>query len=187
MNNENELLDAIAAEPEEKVDLTTIRRKAVELRNAYLEKADLEAQVKEISSKITGIERKDLPDMFSKAKVSSVTVEADGNHPAFVAERNTVYGAKIPEEKRMEAFQWFEHTGHGDLVKSVIEIVFGMQEHEERLRVMKLLSDNGVSYWNNESVHHQTLKAFVKRELQAGRVIPQDLLGVFIFDEVKIK
>ncbi len=187
MNDGKELLDAIAAEPTEQVDVSTIRRKAVELRDAYLVKADLEAKVKEVSSKISGIERKDLPDMFAKAKISSVSVEADGNHPPFIAERSTVYGAKIPEEKRMDAFQWFEQTGHGDLVKSVIEIVFGMQEHEERLRVMKLLSDNNVEYWNNESVHHQTLKAFVKREIQAGRIIPQDLLGVFIFDEVKIK
>ena len=125
--------------------------------------------------------------MFSKAKVSSITVEADGNHPSFVAERDTVYTAKIPEEKRMKAFEWFEQTGNGDLVKSVIQITFGMQEHEARLKVMKLLSDNGVEYWNNESVHHMTLKAFVKRELQAGKILPQDLLGVFIFDEVKIK
>ena len=187
MSNDQELLDAIAAEPEEVVDLSTIRRKAVELRDAYLEKAELEENVKKVASKITGIERKDLPDMFAKAKISSVSVEADGNHPGFVASRDTVYTAKIPDEKRMDAFQWFEQTGHGDLVKSVIQIVFGMQEHEERLRVMKLLSDNGVEFWNNESVHHQTLRAFVKRELQAGRIVPQDLLGVFIFDEVKIK
>jgi hypothetical protein len=182
-----ELLDAIAAELQEPVDLSVIRQKAVELRDAYLEKTELETKVQRLSSKIAGIERKDLPDMFAKAKVSSISVEADGNHPAFVASRDTVYTAKIPEDKRMDAFQWFEQTGHGDLVKSVIQITFGMQEHEERLRVMKLLSDNGVEFWNNESVHHQTLRAFVKRELQAGRIIPQDLLGVFIFDEVKIK
>jgi hypothetical protein len=62
-----------------------------------------------------------------------------------------------------------------------------MQEHEERLRVMKLLSENGVEYYTNESVHHMTLKAFVKKELTRGHVIPQDLLGVYVFDEVKIK
>jgi hypothetical protein len=185
--SDKELLDAIAAEPEEVVDLTTIRRKAVELRDTYLKKTDLENQLKEVQGRITGIERKDLPDMFAKAKISSVSVEADGNHPAFVASRDTVYAAKIPEEKRMEAFQWFESQGHGDLVKSVIQIVFGMQEHTERLKVMKLLSDHSIEYWNNESIHHQTLKAFVKREIQAGHIIPQDLLGVFIFDEVKIK
>jgi hypothetical protein len=187
MPDNQELLDAIEAESQEPVDLTVIRQKAIQLRDAYLEKADLEEKVKKVNSKITGIERKDLPDMFAKAKISSVSVDADGNHPPFIAERSTVYTAKIPEEKRMEAFQWFEQAGHGDLVKSIIQIVFGMQEHEERLRVMKLLSDNGIEYWNNESVHHQTLRAFVKRELQAGRILPQDLLGVFIFDEVKIK
>jgi hypothetical protein len=189
MPDNQELFDAIADEPEEVVDLTVIRQRAVELRDAYLEKADLEAQVKEISSKISGIERKDLPDLFAKAKISSISVEKDGNHPAFVAERGTVYTAKIPEDDniRAQAFQWFEQQGHGDLVKSVIQIVFGMQEHEERLRVMKLLADNHIEYWNNESVHHQTLKAFVKREIIAGRIVPQDLLGVYIFDEVKIK
>ena len=187
MADNPELFDAIEAEPEETVDLMVIRQKAVELRDAYLEKAELEERVKKVAGKITGIERKDLPDMFSRAKISSVTVEADGNHPQFIAERTTVYTAKIPEEKRMEAFQWFEQSGHGDLVKSVIQIVFGMQEHEKRLAVMKLLADNGIEYWNNENIHGQTLKAFVKRELIAGRILPQDLLGVFIFDEVKIK
>ena len=67
-----ELFDAVAAEPEEVVDLTTIRRKAVELRDTYFEKAELEERVKKLDGKITDIERKDLPDMFSKAKISSV-------------------------------------------------------------------------------------------------------------------
>jgi hypothetical protein len=182
-----ELFDTIAAEPEEVVDLTVVRHKAVELRDEYLRKTDLETRLKGIQSKINNIERKELPDLFSKAKISSVTVDSDGNHPGFVAERGTVYTAKIPDEKRMEAFQWFEQQGHGDLIKSMINIVFGMQEHEERLRVMKLLSDNRVEYYTNESIHYQTLKAFVKRELQAGKILPSDLLGVFIFDEVKIK
>jgi hypothetical protein len=104
-----------------------------------------------------------------------------------VAERHTVYNAKIPDEKRQDAFQWLEEQGHGDLVKSVINIIFGMQEHEKRLAVMKLLSDNGIEFYNNESVHASTLKAFVKREIQAGHIVPDDLLGVYMFDEVKIK
>jgi hypothetical protein len=187
MSNNQELFDTIAAEPKQQVDLTALRKKAIELRDSYLAKAELEEKVKQIQSRITNIERKELTDMFAEAKVSSVTVEADGNHPGFVAERGTVYTAKIPDDKRMEAFQWFETQGHGDLVKSTINIVFGMQEHERRLEVMKILSDNGVEFWADESVHHMTLKAFVKREMQAGRIVPQDLLGIFVFDEVKIK
>jgi hypothetical protein len=140
-----------------------------------------------MNQQITHIERHELIDLFNDAGVSSVTVDPDGNHPGFVADRNTVYTAKIPDEKRMAAFQWMESNGHGDLVKSVINIIFGMQEHEKRLAVMKLLSDHGIEFYANESIHHATLKAFVKREVQAGRVLPADLLGTYIFDEVKIK
>ena len=186
MSNE-ELFDAIASEPREVVDLTKIRRKAVELRDSYLRKTDLENQLKELSSRITKIERDELPAMFGTAKMSSITVEASGNLPPFIAERETVYTAKIPDDKRMEAFEWFEQQGHGDLVKSVITITFGMQEHDKRLRAMEVLKNAGIEYWLNESVHHMTLKAFVKREILANHIVPMDLLGVFVFDEVKIK
>lgn len=187
--SEKELLDAIAVDPlpPKSSDTTTIRKKAVELRDYYLQKNDLENQLKEIGKKIVHVERHELIDMFDDAGISGIDVDADGNHPAFRAERSTVYGAKIPDDKRMEALQWFEQSGNGDLVKSVITIQFGMQEHEERLRVMKLLSENGVEYYTNESVHHMTLKAFVKSEVKLGHVIPMDLLGAYVFDEVKIK
>jgi hypothetical protein len=172
---------------EKPVDLNIIRQRATELRDSYLKKVDLENQVKLVENNIKKIERDELPEMFTQAGISSITVEAEGNHPPFIAERGTVYTAKIPDDKRQEAFQWFEQNDHGDLVKSVINIFFGMQEHEERLRVMKLLSDAKVQYYTNESVHHMTLKAFVKTQIQAGHTIPSDLLGVFVFDEVKIK
>jgi hypothetical protein len=187
--SEQELLDEIAANPvpDKEVDLTTIRGKATELRDHYLEKAYLENQLKALGEKIVHIERHELIDLFNETQISSVTVEAKGNYPAFVAERATVYGAKIPDERRMEALEWFDQQGHGDLVKSVITIQFGMQEHEKRLAAMKLLDAAGIEYYTNESVHHMTLKAFVKREIQKNRVIPMDLLGAYVFDEVKIK
>jgi hypothetical protein len=186
--SEQEILDAAETPlPPKEINLTTIREKAKELRDHYLEKTYLEEQLKALGAKIQHVERHELIDMFDAAGVSSITVDASGNHPAFVAQRTTVYGGKIPEEHRMEALQWFDAAGHGDLVKSVITIQFGMQEHEERLRVMKLLADNDVEYYTNESVHHMTLKAFIKNEITKGHVIPMDLLGVYVFDEVKIK
>jgi hypothetical protein len=187
MNENQELFDAIAAEEHKPADLVALRKKASELRDEHLRLDVLQAEVKKVQANITRLERKDLVDMFNEAKVSSVTVDPEGNQPAFVAERNTVYNAKIPDDKRVEAFDWFEQQGHGDLIKSIINIIFGMQEHEERLRVMKILADNGIQYYTNESIHHQTLKAFVKREIQAGHIIPRELLGVYVFDEVKIK
>lgn len=188
MTDDNqELLDAIEHEEKEVVDLTVMRQKAVELRDEYLRKNELEELLNKASERIKTIERNELPEMFTKAGISGIDIEADGNLPAFRAELGTVYTAKIPDELRQDAFQWFEQQGYGDLVKSVINITFGMQEHEKRLFVMKLLSDNNIEFYNNESVHNSTLRAFVKREIRAGHVVPRDLLGVYIFDEVKIK
>jgi hypothetical protein len=172
---------------EKPVDLNIIRDRARELRDKYLKKTDLEQQLKLVGNSIKKIEQEELPEMFTRAQISSITVEATGNHPAFIAERGTAYNAHISDDHRQEAFQWLEQNGHGDLVKSVINIFFGMQEHEARLRVMKILSDAGIQFYTNESVHHMTLKAFVKREIQDGHMIPMDLLGVFVVDEVKIK
>lgn len=185
MTDENAL--ALLEGYEKPVDLTALRKRAQDLRDTYLKKLDLENQLKHLNHEIQKIERDELPEMFTRAGVTSLTVEATGNHPAFVAERSTVFTAKIPDEKRQEAFEWLEKNEHGDLVKSVINIFFGMQEHEERLRVMKILSDAKVQFYSNESVHHMTLKAFVKGEIQKGHAIPHDLLGVYVFDEVKIK
>jgi len=44
--SEQEILDAVAANPlpEKSTDLTIVRKKAVELRDLYLQKADLELQ-----------------------------------------------------------------------------------------------------------------------------------------------
>jgi hypothetical protein len=189
MPNNEELFALIEKESPQQssVDLNVIRKKAAELRDNYLRKADLENQLNVANQQITHIERHELIDMFNEAHISSITVDAEGNHPPFIAERATVYTAKIPDEKRQDAFQWFESQGYGDLIKSVINIVFGMQEHERRLEVMKLLDSHHIEYYTNESVHHQTLKAFVKREIQSGHTIPHDLLGVYVFDEVKIK
>jgi len=187
--SEQEILDSVAADPlpPKEVNLSEIRDKAKELRDHYLEKTYLEEQLKALGSKIQHVERHELIDMFDNAGISSITVDADGNHPPFIAKRATVYGGKIPEERRIEALNWFESAGHGDLVKSVITIQYGMHEHAERLRVMKLLSDNHVEYYTNESVHHSTLKAFIRTEIQQGHIIPMDLLGGYMFDEVKIK
>ena len=187
--NGQEILDAVETTslPEKPTDLAIIRNKAVELRDLQLQKADLENQDNEIRAKIQHVERHELIDLFDSAGISSVAVDADGNHPPFVAERTTVYEGKIPEERRIEALDWFTQTGHGDLVKSVITIQFGMHEWEEKMRVMGILSDYKIEYYTNESVHHMTLKAFVRTEIQKGHIIPMDLLGAYVFDEVKIK
>jgi hypothetical protein len=188
MSDEEDVL-AMAAEDAKKkpADLTEVRDKAKELRDAYIEKAEAEDRVKSIQAAINAIEQKELIDLFNRVGIASVTVEAEGNHPAFVAERRTIYGAKIPDEHRQKALDWFENQGHGDLVKAMVTVTFGMQEHDKRLSLLNLLASNGYECRSDETIHPQTLKAFVTRELKKGHILPLDLLGAYFFDMVRIK
>jgi len=189
MNNEQEILDAVEQDPipEKQSDLAIIQAKAVELRDLYNTKAELEARVKETNEKIQHVERHELIDMFDAAGISVLGVDPVGNYPAFVAQRVTTYGSKKPTELDPQVYAWFENNGHGDLIKATVTIQFGMQEHKAWRDTMNLLTDHGIQFSSNIAIHNSTLKAFVKRELQGGRVIPMDLLGAYVFDEVKIK
>lgn len=68
--------------------------------------------------------------------------------------------AKIPKEKEKEAFSWLKDHGFSSLIKT------------------KVIESTGV--------HHQTLKAFVKEQMEMGNEVPQELFGVFVKQVTKI-
>jgi hypothetical protein len=69
----------------------------------------------------------------------------------------------------------------------MVTVTFGMQEHDKRLSLLNLLASNGYECRSDETIHPQTLKAFVTRELKKGHILPLDLLGAYFFDMVRIK
>ena len=69
--------------------------------------------------------------------------------------------AHLSKAKRDEAFQWLRDNGHGALIK------------EKRIV--------------EESVHANTLTAFVREQLRKGEAIPTSLFGVYEYDETTIK
>jgi len=70
------------------------------------------------------------------------------------------YLAKIPKNKEGEAFSWLNEHGFSSIIKT------------------KVVETTGV--------HHQTLKAFVKEQMELGNEVPQDLFGVFVKQVTKI-
>ena len=184
-------IDALLNEAEEQkqtgVRIAAVREAVAHLRELDQQRADLEERLTQIKNRITEITEVELVNLFGEANISSLTLDADGNYPAVKAERVNYYSAKIPEDREAEAFDWFERSGHGDLVKSVISVPFGMKELEESKRLAEKLEAEGYDYNSKLGVHHTTLKAFVKSELEAGRTLPMDLLGAYQGEMVKLK
>lgn len=167
--------------------LDTVRAAVCRLRELEYERQTLEERLTKIKGQILELTDRELVKLFSEAHMTTLELEAEGNYPAIVASKTSFYNAKIPDEKEAEAFAWFHDNGHGDLIKTQITAQFGMGERENAERVEASLSDAGVDYNSKVSVHASTLKAFVKSEIEAGRALPMDLLGVYMGETVKIK
>ena len=186
-----EFIDAILQEAEEQkqtgVRVQEVKAAVAQLRELEQTRVGRGERLTAVKNRISELTEVELVKLFMEANVTSMTIEADGNYPAVKAERVNFYSAKIPEDREAEAFDWFEREGHGDLVKSVITVPFGMRELEQAKKLAEKLTAAGYDYNSKLGVHHTTLKAFVKSELEAGRTLPMDLLGAYQGEIVKLK
>lgn len=96
------------------------------------------------------------------------------------------YSTTLTGEKKEAAFAWLRKTKHDDIIKNEIVTSFGRGEDQKAVDVAKLLEQAGTAFVQKQSVHPQTLKAFVKGEIEAGRELPMDLFSVYIGNRAKL-
>ena len=178
---------ARAAEPPSEDRLTKVRRVANRWRDLDTKKKELEERLSEVQAEITRLETKDLVDVLTEAKMPSFVLEAEGNYPASTFEKKPFYSAKIPEGREAEAYTWLEAEGHESLIKTKFELNFGMGDHSAAKKLEDLLTKAKYEFSKKVGVHSSSLLAFVKREIEKNNVVPNDLLGVFVGEVVKVK
>jgi hypothetical protein len=176
-----------AEEPTSPITLEQVRKEASHLRDLYMKKEDLEARLAEIVAAINFSESRTLLDIMLEAKIPAFSLEADGNNPPAEFSRKQIVNASIPKEREGMAYVWLEENGHADLIKHAIKLQFNMGENARAKKLEALLSKNKFEYESKVSVLPQSLTAMVKREMEANRVVPQDLLGVYIGEKVEVK
>jgi len=113
--------------------------------------------------------------------MDSVTV--DGNK---VALRQFVH-ARIPDEKRDEAYTWLRSIGEGDIIKNDVTISFKSGEDNMASAVVEdLRGQYGLEPAQKTHIHAQTLKAWAKGRIESGKEIDFDTFGIFVGTEAKI-
>lgn len=85
--------------------------------------------------------------------------------------------ASIPTAQKDAAFQWLEDNGFGGLIKVEVAADFRKGEADAALELFKELQQRGLQVGFNQSVHAQTLKAFLREQLAAGTNVPLDIFG----------
>jgi|TARA_R110002012_G_scaffold52552_2_gene134995 hypothetical protein len=140
-----------------------------------------EAGLKQLKQEIQHMETRVIPDLMNELGVTEFT-NTDG---VKVTVRQFV-SASIPKDRIEEAHQWLKDNGHGDLIKHLVSVDVGKQETDAD-HALKALSDLGLAPTDKESVHSQTLKAFVREQVESGEPLPLELFGAFLGQKATIK
>lgn len=182
---------AAAAARRQKPSEDKLRR----LRETVAQARDLELQIRntmerlaELNDQLAKIENDTLPTMFQELGVTSMSLDTDGNHPAFVAELDTVYKANLPKDDRAQKaykkFPWLR-----EMAKTRVEISFGRDEQARVKKLEAVLKKMRVPFDKELSVHWKTLTSEVRRRFEDGKPLPPadlDLLGAFVMTRVKL-
>jgi hypothetical protein len=134
-----------------------------------------EAALKDLKEQLTEVSEVDLPSALEALGVASITLSDGG----CVTMKESVF-AGITEKNKEAAFEWLEATDNDGIINNVVGCNFGKGQDSEAQRLTELLSSQGYSYTNTRSVNSQTLKAFVRKQLEEGLPIPVDVFSIHV-------
>ena len=148
--------------------------------------------IKEKNETIHTLERKTLPELFTAAGVKALTLEKDGNYPAYEAERSAYYRANIAvgweAEKRQKAFDWLEKNGGADLIRCEIVVSVPRTDVKKRKAVIDALKKLKVEHDIQLNVPWASLTSFIKEMYERKKKsVPLELLGADVGEIVKMK
>lgn len=164
--------------------------KVAELRDLDMKVAELEERLRECKERRRELTEETLPKMMSLAGVTSVTVPPEGNMLGYIADLKPYYKAAIaaswPDAKKIEAYQYLEKEGYGDIIKHKFTIDLGRDSEDESAALRETLQRLGYSWVEDTTVNWQTLTALVKEQAQRGVVLDLEKIGATIGEVVKI-
>lgn len=154
-------------------ELAAIRSLGARARDLDLEIRDLEQRLSDKKKQRLEILQKTLPDMCQAVGLRGLTLEAEGNVPAYAVTVQPHYYANIAadweEERRDAALRWIEKKGEGDMIKSVLTVELGRGTSALQKKVTAALRKLRVPFASKRTVPHQTLTAWVREEYRKGR------------------
>lgn len=136
------------------------------------QKDKLEEQLKVINARLTRLREEDLPSAMAEAGVKEFKLE-DGTK---VTVKDEVY-CSLSESMKGEAFAWLAKVKADGIIKCVVEVAFGRGDREKAAKLYAQLVKRKVDVTMGESIHPQTLKAFVGERLREKQEMPLELFG----------
>lgn len=172
--------DAPRKLPEDKMErLVALAKRYKQEKFAVSEATDLLAKRK---AEFMRTEREAIPTLLEELGMKDFTLD-DGTKIAVADD----CAASLTDETRAAGLDWLIKNKHGGLIKTQVSVSHSRGEREKALELIKTLDELGIRADLQESVHHTTLKAFVRERLEKGDPIPMDVFNVFPYSKATIK
>lgn len=161
-----------------KAQITNLAREARVIEG---EIATLQDKIKDLGRRKTEIETQKLPDLLKQAGVREITT-LEGLKVA----TKFVVGS-IPAEKKEEAYDWLDNHGHSDIIKRSVSLQFSKGDTAQAERAKEELRKLGFDPQSKMDIHPQTFMAFVREQVNNGKMLPLAQWGVWFGDKAVIK
>lgn len=169
--------------PEDKLE--KIRHFGAKQRSLTKQLADLENQVSVTKEALRRVMEQDLPEAMDEVGMTKFVLD-DGT----TINVKPFYAASIPEDRKDEAFDWLKQNDFDGMIKADVKVVFGKGEFEiaqSFLNFIRGFNEKAIDPEYKEHVHWQTLRAFVKEQIEGGKPLPLDMFGVFVGRKAELK
>jgi len=123
-----------------------------------------------------------IPDLFEELGLKKISL-SNGR----TVEIKSSYVGSITEDRKSQCFEWLENKGYDSIIKHDVISKFKKGETTEHDNLVKVLIDLGVTFEDKKYVHPQTLKSFIKEQIESGADFPQELFGVVAIRKTIVK
>lgn len=188
MNDDVLAMAAADAATQEKVPedkLERIRHFGAKQRQLTKQIANLENDLTMAKEALRRVMEQDLPEAMDDVGMTTFTLD-DGTKITV----KPFYAASIPDDRKDEAFKWLQDHDFDSLIKAEVKVNFGKGEFElaqEFMQFIRGFNAKAIDPEYKESVHWQTLRAFVKEQIEGGHPLPLDMFGVFVGRKAELK
>jgi hypothetical protein len=123
-----------------------------------------------------------IPDLFEELGLKKISL-SNGR----TVEIKSSYVGSITEDRKPQCFEWLENKGYDSIIKHDVISKFKKGETAEHDNLVKVLMDLGVTFEDKKYVHPQTLKSFIREQIESGADFPQELFGVVAIRKTIVK
>jgi hypothetical protein len=163
-------------------DLSIIGELAARQLDIIDEIDELEKNLAVAKDKLRQVAEVDLPEAMLSCGVSEFKTPTGARISV-----KPYYSASISDENKSSCMIWLKDHGHDDIIKNTVTLSFGKGEDDQARAAVETLAAVGYSPVNTKAVHPQTLKAFVKEQVEAGEDFPLELFKVYVGKRATIK